>query len=155
MVELKIIGKVKSKSGFEINIDRDYKEAMKGMDGFGHLIVIWWADKVDNSDFRKVTTTEKPYKAGPDTIGIFATRSPIRPNPIGISIIDVKCIDYDDGIIYTSYIDAEDETPVIDIKPYYPCSDIVREVKLPKWCEGLPNCIEDSANFDWSNFFNF
>ncbi len=154
-MELKSIGKVSTKQGFKVDIDEAYKEALTAMDGFGHLIVLWWANQVDNSDSRKVMTTEKPYKTGPDVIGIFATRSPLRPNPICISVIDVREIDYDQGIIYTSYIDAEDGTPVLDIKPYYPCSDIVRETKLPKWCSGLPSCIEDSADFDWSTYFNF
>ncbi|AOY77845.1 SAM-dependent methyltransferase [Clostridium formicaceticum] len=155
MMELKLIGKINNTHGFKIDIDEAYKEALTAMDGFGHLIVLWWANQMDNPDMRKIMATEKPYKAGPDTIGIFATRSSFRPNPICISVIDVKGIDYNRGIIYTSYIDAEDGTPVLDIKPYYPCSDVVRETKLPEWCAGLPSCIEDSANFDWSNYFNF
>ncbi|AKL94742.1 hypothetical protein CACET_c12770 [Clostridium aceticum] len=154
-MELKLIGKINNKHSFEIKIDETYKEALTGINGFSHLLVLWWADQVDNLECRKITTVEKPYKKGPDNIGIFATRSPLRPNPICMSIIDVKGIDYDQGIIYTSYIDAEDGTPILDIKPYYPCSDVVREAALPEWCEGLPSCIEDSADFDWSNYFNF
>lgn len=154
-MNLKVIGRVNAKHGFEIDIEEGYKEALTAMDGFGHLVVLWWANQADNPDLRKMTTTEKPYKTGPDTIGVFATRSPLRPNPICISVIDVIDIDYDQGIIYTSYIDAEDETPVLDIKPYYPCSDVVRGTKLPAWCSNLPNCIEESENFDWSHFFNF
>jgi tRNA-Thr(GGU) m(6)t(6)A37 methyltransferase TsaA len=154
-MELKVIGKVSTNQGFKIDIEEDYKEALTEVDGFGHLVVLWWADQVDNPDLRRTRTIEKPYKTGPDTVGIFATRSPLRPNPICMSIIDVKGIDYDSGIIYTSYIDAEDGTPVLDIKPYYPCSDVVREAKMPVWCAGLPSCIEESASFDWSHYFNF
>ncbi|MDF2596274.1 MAG: hypothetical protein K0R69_2615 [Clostridia bacterium] len=154
-MELKVIGEVNTNQGFKIYIEEDYKEALTAMDGFGHLVVLWWADQVDNPDLRRTRTIEKPYKTGPDTLGIFATRSPLRPNPICMSIVDVKGIDYDCGIIYTSYIDAEDGTPVLDIKPYYPCSDVVREAKMPVWCAGLPSCIEESVSFDWSHYFNF
>ena len=155
MMELKLIGKVNTSQGFRIDVEADYKEALTGIKGFSHLAVLWWADQLDNPDLRRTKTVEKPYKTGPDTLGIFATRSPLRPNPICMSVIDVECIDYDSGIIYTSYIDAEDKTPVLDIKPYYPCSDRVRDAKLPEWCAGLPSCIEDSASFDWSKYFNF
>lgn len=154
-MELKIIGKVNNEDGFTIIIKEQIKEALEGLDGFSHLVVLWWADQVDDPEFRNILTTEKPYKNGPDNIGILATRSPLRPNPICMSIIDVQSIDYEKGIIYTSYIDADEGTSVLDIKPYYPCSDIVRDVGLPNWCDDLPRCIEDSADFDWSNHFNF
>lgn len=154
-MELRTIGHVKTENGCEIMIEKAYKEALTALDGFGHLVVLWWANQVDSPDLREITITEKPYKKGPDVVGIFATRSPLRPNPICISVIDVKGIDYDKGIIYTSYIDAEEETPILDIKPYYPCSDVVKEIRMPDWCENLPKCIEDSADYDWSQFFNF
>lgn len=154
-MELKQIGQVKSDQGFAIVIAEEYKEALMAMDGFSHLMVIWWAHQVDQPGLRETKVLEKPYRPGPERMGVFATRSPIRPNPIGISVIDVKHIDYEHGIIETWYIDAEEGTPVLDIKPYYPCSDVVREVMLPEWCAGLPVCIEDSADFDWSIFFNF
>ncbi|WP_283410000.1 SAM-dependent methyltransferase [Anoxynatronum buryatiense] len=154
-MELKLIGKVKSDQGFAIAIEDDYKEALTAMDGFSHLMVVWWANQVDQPDLRETKVLDKPYLPGPERMGVFATRSPIRPNPICISVIDVKHIDYERGIIETWYIDAEEGTPVLDIKPYYPCSDVVREPALPEWCAGLPVCIEDSADFDWSVFFNF
>ena len=81
---------------------------------------------------------EKPYTNGPSEIGIFATRTRIRPNPICISVIDVKKIDYKTGIIYTHYIDADDSTSIIDIKPYSPSSDRVRTAGTPNWCSHWP-----------------
>lgn len=154
-MKLRVVGNVNVDHDFEINIYEGYKEALTGLDGFGHIIIIWWANQVDEKELRDIKIIKKPYKTGPERIGIFATRSPQRFNPICISVIDVKSIDYDSGIIYTSYIDAENGTPILDIKPYYPCSDVAREAELPKWCKGLPKCIEDSDKFDWSEFFNF
>jgi len=154
-MNLKEIGKVKVNEGFELVIDDIYKKALTGLDGFSHLMITWWADQFDNEESRQYLTTQKPYKTGPDVLGIFATRSPIRPNPICITVIGVKSIDFEKGIITTYYMDADNDSPILDIKPYYPCSDRVRDFYSPKWCDFLPENIESSANFDWSTFFNF
>lgn len=154
-MKLKEVGKVVYGEGFKVCVDEEYKKALMGLGGFGHLVITWWANKLDDDISRNELTVEKPYKNGPDIVGVFGTRSPQRPNPICISVINIEDIDYDSGIIYTSYIDAEPDTPVLDIKPYYPCSDIIRDIKMPNWCEKLPACMEDSANFDWSTYFNF
>ncbi|MCH4886636.1 SAM-dependent methyltransferase [Acidaminobacter sp. JC074] len=154
-MNLKEIGKVKVDKGFNLVIDQTYKAGLKGLDGFSHLLITWWADHFDDEESRTYLTCQKPYKTGPDELGIFATRSPIRPNPICVTVISVKDIDFEKGIVSTYYIDAEDETPILDIKPYYPCSDRVRDFKSPKWCDFLPGDIESSASFDWSKFFNF
>lgn len=154
-MNLKEIGKVYVKNEFEIHIDKKYIDGLTALKGFGHLIVVWWANQVDESELREMITVEKPYIDGPDQVGIFATRSPVRPNPICMSIVDILDIDYEKGVITTSWIDAEDETPIVDLKAYFPCSDIVKEPKMPKWGRELPTCIEDSANYDWTCFFNF
>lgn len=149
------IGKVYIKKEFEIHIDKKYIDGLTALEGFGHLIVVWWADQVDKSELRELITVEKPYIDGPEQVGIFATRSPVRPNPVCISIVDILDIDYEKGVITTSWIDAKDKTPIVDLKAYFPCSDIIKEPKMPKWGMKLPKCIEDSANYDWTRFFNF
>ena len=62
-------------------------------------------------------------------------------------------IDYERGVIHIPYIDAEDGTPILDIKPYHPCSDRVRDVTVPEWCGHWPKWYEDSASFDWAAEF--
>ncbi len=96
----------------------------------------------------------KPYKKGPENVGIFATRSPIRPNPILLSTIEVSNIDFLQGHIYTPYIDAENGSIVLDIKPYN-MSERVKNCTVPDWCKHWPQWYEDSALFDWNNEFNF
>ncbi len=155
-MNIKEIGLVKrTENGSIIKLRTEYVEGLNNIEGFGHLVVLWWAHLVDSEEYREILSTNKPYKTGPENIGVFATRSQLRPNPIGMSIINVTNIDYTNGIIYTSYIDAEEDTPVLDIKPYYPCSDVVKYIKMPDWCSHLPKCIEESASFDWENYFNF
>jgi len=92
---------------------------------------------------------QKPYRKGPDLLGIFSTRSPMRPNPIALSVAAVVGVDMEQGLIRLAYIDAEDGTPVLDIKPYLPCSDRVSRVQTPGWCSHWPQSMEGSATFDW------
>jgi tRNA (Thr-GGU) A37 N-methylase len=64
-------------------------------------------------------------------------------------------MDHEKGIIYIPYIDAVDGTPIIDLKPYHPSIDRVRDVSVAKWCDHWPKWYEDSADFDWESEFNF
>ena len=155
-VKISIIGEIQSsENSFEIILKSEYKDALTGLDGFSHLHILWWADQVDAPEYRKITVTDKPYKQGPDIMGLFATRSPLRPNPVAVTVVYITDIDYEKGILYTPYIDAEPGTPVLDIKPYIPCADIVRDFTVPEWCSRWPENIEDSADFDWGSVFNF
>lgn len=149
------VGRVHVGNNFEIHLRKEFRNGLIALEGFGHIMVVWWANQVDNIKLRAIMTVDKPYVNGPEQVGIFATRSPMRPNPICISVVDILDIDYEKGIITTTWIDAEDQTPIVDLKAYYPCSDVIREPKMPDWGNKLPTCVEDSANYDWSGFFNF
>ncbi|MCK5128660.1 MAG: SAM-dependent methyltransferase [Clostridiales bacterium] len=155
-IKINPIGEIQeAENGFAIKLKDEYKEALTGIDGFSHLHILWWADELDDADFRKITTVDKPYKVGPEKLGIFATRSPLRPNPICMTVISITEIDYENGILYTPYIDANPNTQVLDIKAYFPCSDVVKDHYMPKWAQTFPKSIEESAEFDWSTIFNF
>lgn len=88
-------------------------------------------------------------------MGIFATRSPVRPNPIALSTAEIIGIDYQNGIVQIAYIDANDNTPLLDIKPYTPSLDRVETPGVPAWCSHWPQSLEESASFAWENEFNF
>ena len=119
-IDIKPIGLVRSENGvFSIELEKQFIPALTNLDGFSHIQILWWGHLYSTPENRGVLVGEKPYKTGPDKIGIFATRSPVRPNPVLITNIFIQKIDYEKGIIYTPYIDAEDGTPVIDIKPYH------------------------------------
>jgi tRNA-Thr(GGU) m(6)t(6)A37 methyltransferase TsaA len=153
-LKLATIGHVHvSEEEFFLQLNQKYILALKGLDGFNYLNILWWAHLLDNIEQRNVFVCQKPYKKSSAEMGIFATRSPSRPNPIGLSVVSVLNIDYNDGKIIIPYIDAEDHTPILDIKPYHPAIDRVKEVEVPKWCRHWPRWIEDSATFDWANEF--
>jgi tRNA (adenine37-N6)-methyltransferase len=153
---LKPIGKVMvGKDGYYIKIDIEFLPALQELEGFSHINVLWWFDKNDNAAGRSHLSCKTPYKNAPDKIGVFATRSPFRPNPIGLTAVQILGIDHEEGIIRIAYIDADDGTPVLDIKPYHPSCDRVRDFSVPQWCTLWPQWYEDSASFDWDSLFNF
>ncbi|MBN1142927.1 MAG: SAM-dependent methyltransferase [Bacteroidales bacterium] len=153
--ELKPIGKVIASNGnYSIQLKKEFISGLVGIEGFSHLQITWWGSLVDTPELRKILVSEKPYKKGPEKIGVFATRSPVRPNPLLITNISVLRIDYEKGILYTPWIDAENETPVLDIKPYH-LSERVKDCRVPQWCDHWPKWDEESEAFDWQNEFNF
>lgn len=142
-----------SHTGFELTIEPQYRAALVGLEGFSHINVIWWSHFLADAHSRSITECEQPYQNAPARLGIFATRSPLRPNPICVSVSPVIHIDAQRGILSVAYIDAEDGTPILDIKPYQPASDRVRDLAVPDWCASWPQWFEDSAEFDWDAIF--
>jgi tRNA (adenine37-N6)-methyltransferase len=153
--QLKPIGIVyAANNNYSIQLEKEFLPALINIDGFSHLQIVWWGHLYESPQYRAHLVSEKPYKKGPDKIGIFATRSPVRPNPILLTTIKVQKIDYEKGIIYTHYIDAEQGSPILDIKPYH-LSERVKDCNVPKWCEHWPKWDEESGLFNWQNEFNF
>jgi tRNA-Thr(GGU) m(6)t(6)A37 methyltransferase TsaA len=138
-----------------IELKPEYIPALQALDGFSHLNVIWWFSDFDNEEARNTLESPQPYKKAPPVMGIFATRSPVRPNPIALTTVQVIRIDYKRGIIQIPYIDANDGTPILDIKPYTPSLDRVETPGVPDWCSHWPASLEQSGNFNWENEFNF
>ncbi len=103
-----------------IEIFNEYRGAMKSLELFEYIIVIYHFDRAYNWNL-----IVKPPASDPDlTFGLFATRSPNRPNPIGIATVRLDKVG--NGILHVSGIDAFDGTPVLDIKPYLPSIDCVK-----------------------------
>ncbi|BCJ95828.1 tRNA (N6-threonylcarbamoyladenosine(37)-N6)-methyltransferase TrmO [Anaerocolumna cellulosilytica] len=152
--QVKPIGTIISKeSETTIALNKEYIEGLRALDGFSHLSVIWWFSDYDSEEMRKVLETPQPYRQAPDVMGIFSTRSPIRPNPIALTTVQVIHINYEEGIIEVPYIDANNGTPVLDIKPYTPSLDRVEEPCVPKWCRHWPKSLEQSGIFNWEEEF--
>lgn len=153
-IKIKPIGVVKKDdNGFIIKINEEYLNALTNLKGFSHLQLVLWGHLCDTNQNRTTLILEKIFKNGPDKMGVFATRSPVRPNPILISTIKIDEIDYKKGIIYTPSIDAEDKTPVLDIKPYY-LMKRVKDCKVPDWCQHWPQWYEDTTVFNWKKEIN-
>lgn len=98
--------------------------ALRGLEGFSHIWLIWKFSESVCEDWSP--TVRPPRLGGNTTMGVFATRSPFRPNPIGLSCVRLESIDYDapDGpVLHISGADLMDGTPIYDIKPYLPYAD--------------------------------
>ncbi len=136
--ELKKIGQVRREDGIiYLEILPDYHSALLELDHFSHLIVFGWIEQEVFPGYREVLTTRPPY-AQEHLSGVFATRSPFRPNPILCTVCKIETIDYTTGIVQIQDIDMFDETPIIDIKAYFPVTDRVRQAEIPAWLSGWP-----------------
>lgn len=155
-ISVKPIGRIEVTGGeFRLALDPEYAQALRGLEGFSHVQVLWWFDGCDNAACRLNLAEDKPYTHGPDVLGVFATRSPCRPNPIALSCAAVTDIDVAGGSLGLAYIDANNGSPVLDIKPYTPSLDRVAAPEVPAWCAHWPKDCESSGDFDWESEFNF
>ncbi len=129
-----------------LQIEEPYRPALKEMDQFSHVLVFWWADRMDTQQHRQIMITELPYAPGLEA-GVFACRSEYRPNPIAMSTLMVLDVDVENGIVVLPWIDAFDGTPVLDLKPYIPVSDRVRNYRVAEWLADWPAWMEDAAEY--------
>lgn len=149
------IGEVNTENGiYSIQLDKQFIPGLTNIEGFKYLQVVWWGHLHDTPQQRSSLILEKPYKKGPNQLGVFGTRSEIRPNPILITTIQVMKIDMAAGKIYTPYFDAENGTDVLDIKPYH-LLERIKDCEVPHWCQHWPEWYEEAGTFDWQNEFNF
>lgn len=156
VLKLNPIGRISCKHGeTKLVLDQAYALALTGLEGFSHILVLWWFSESDNADDRSRLTEQSPYKRSPEVLGTFATRSPMRPNPIALDTVQITYIDQANAVIGLTYLDAFDGSPVLDIKPYTPSIDRVESPTVPDWCSHWPKCYEDSGAFNWENEFNF
>ena len=110
----------------EIVFEKPYRDrnALRGIEDFSHLWLIWYFSEVNVDGWS--ATVRPPRLGGNKRIGVFATRSPYRPNPIGLSSVKLESVEktYDRGVILkVSGADLMNGTPILDIKPYLPFSD--------------------------------
>lgn len=110
-------------SVIELNKEFSDEACVKGLDGFSHLWLIWEFDR--NTHKSQSLTVRPPRLGGNERVGVFASRSPFRPNPLGLSSVKLEAIEKRDGRIclIVSGADLVSGTPIYDIKPYIRFSD--------------------------------
>jgi len=141
------IGTIHALDGnFSLEIFEPYRPGLKKLANFSHAMIFWWADQHDNPHDRAITTTQLPYAPGVEA-GVFACRAPYRPNPIALTTMLMLDVDVENGIVLMPWIDAEDGTPLLDLKPYIPISDRIRDVSVAKWFADWPQWMEDAGEF--------
>lgn len=99
-------------------------DALRGLEGFSHLWLIWVFDRSIRETWSP--TVRPPRLGGNQRLGVFATRSPFRPNPIGLSCVELAGMDVTEEsgtILRVRGADLADGTPILDIKPYLPYAD--------------------------------
>ncbi|MDI3502212.1 MAG: tRNA (adenine37-N6)-methyltransferase [Archaeoglobi archaeon] len=111
-----------SKEIFEIEVFPEFEEGLKDVETCSHLIVLYWLHKADRNKLIAIPPHDKREH------GVFATRSPHRPNPIGFAVVEL--VERDGRILKVRGLDALDGTPVIDIKPYSSAVDCVENAKI-------------------------
>ena len=112
----------------KILIKRALNEALDGIEDFSHIFVIFWMHKI--SDTQKMLV-----HPGKPPVGVFATRAPIRPNPIGLTLVEL--VKHKENVLWVKGLDAYDGTPVLDIKPYPDWKHgrliVITDFEVPTW----------------------
>jgi len=137
MIELEPIGLVKAteketgdKRGIaEIVLREDLSGALEGIQDFSHIFIIFWMHEVAEEE-RRILKSHPRGREDLPLLGVFATRTPHRPNPIGLTL--VKLLKVKNNVITVRGLDAFDGTPVLDIKPF-DYWDMVEDARVPEW----------------------
>ncbi len=129
-------GMIPSATGIlKLNSDPAYRDALRHLESFSHVWIIFHFHDLADPTWKPLITP--PRIDGPGRVGVFASRSPHRPNSLGLSALKLERIDYEakGGIeIYLSGVDILDETPVYDLKPYVPYVDCIPDA-TPGWTD--------------------
>jgi tRNA-Thr(GGU) m(6)t(6)A37 methyltransferase TsaA len=103
-----------------------HARALGGLKGYSHILVLFWVHRA--RDWKMPKHHRKPPWAK-----VFATRMPVRPNPIGLSAVELLDFSPQTGVLTVKGLDALEGTPVLDIKPYIPNFDSYPEARVPDW----------------------
>lgn len=118
----------------QIIIKAELVEALEGIDGFSHLFVLYWLNQVSRGEVRL-----KVHPRGRVDLplrGVFATRTMYRPNPIGLTLVELLKVE--GNVLTVRGLDAFDGTPILDLKPFDPW-DTAKDAKVPSWWLKLEN----------------
>jgi tRNA-Thr(GGU) m(6)t(6)A37 methyltransferase TsaA len=111
----------------------DFADALEGLKEFSHLIVLFWFH-LSPAGENAAHKTHPQMRQDLPLVGVFATRSPVRPNPLGMAV--VKLQGHIKNVLIVTGLDALDGTPILDIKPYLP-GDSVAKIRVPDWINKL------------------
>jgi tRNA-Thr(GGU) m(6)t(6)A37 methyltransferase TsaA len=121
---------VKDKTRISQIIIRDeLAEALEGIDGFSHLFVLFWLHEISDGKRKTLEVYPRGRRDLP-LLGVFATRTMFRPNPIGLTLVEL--VKVEGNVLTVRGLDAFDGTPVLDVKPF-DSWDMVKDAKVPGW----------------------
>jgi len=135
--EVRFIGEVESVD--DTSTIRIYDEFCPGLlrvGEYSHLIVLYWIHLRDNKRHRGVLQVTPHRHKGAPLTGVFACRSPSRPNPLGMTVVELLGVD---GCrLKVGGLDALEGSPIVDIKPYLPRGDSFPDARTPEWTDSGP-----------------
>ncbi|MCJ7763478.1 tRNA (N6-threonylcarbamoyladenosine(37)-N6)-methyltransferase TrmO [Candidatus Bathyarchaeota archaeon] len=125
---------VKDKSRLsEIVLRKEMVDALGGITGFSHYFVLFWLGQI-SSEQRKTMRVHPRGRRDLPLLGVLATRTNLRPNPIGLTLVEL--VKVEGNVLIVRGLDAFDGTPVLDVKPF-DFWDIAKAAKVPKWWKKL------------------
>ncbi|MBS7623787.1 tRNA (N6-threonylcarbamoyladenosine(37)-N6)-methyltransferase TrmO [Candidatus Bathyarchaeota archaeon] len=116
-----------------IVIDEEYEPALQGIESFSHLNVIFWMHGINPAE-RRAMKARPRGRCDMPVVGVLATRAPHRPNPIGLTVVEL--IEREGNVLKVKGLDALDGTPILDLKPY-DYLDRVGRIRVPEWWRRL------------------
>lgn len=122
-----------------VEVFEEYRAGLKDLDGFSHVILLYHFHRAKGFNLQVVPFLDSVPR------GVFATRAPKRPNPIGLSVVQLDKIE--DGMLHIRNVDILDGTPLLDIKPYVPEFDVQAEVRTG-WLETAGKAVSDRKSDD-------
>jgi len=144
-ITLKPIGRVKNsvrkmkRDGWEsmvseVILNREYAEALDGVEEYSHLLILFWLSRIRRS-MKEIKKIHPKSRQDLPLVGIFSTRTQYRPNPIGLTLVEL--IGRKKNILRVRGLDALNGTPVLDIKPISPRKEFPQKVRVPEWYKRL------------------
>ena len=118
----------------ELIIKKEFEDCLDGIEDFSHIVVLYWAHRIAD-ERRYVAKVHPAGKKEYPLVGVFATRSPARPNPICSTT--VQLLERKENVLKVKSLDALDGSPIIDIKFHHPSYDAPPNVKWPDWMKKL------------------
>ena len=127
-----------------IRILAPYVDGLLGLDAWSHVQVLYWFDRNDTPEKRRVLRVHPRGNRENPLTGVFACRSPFRPNLIALSLCRILAVE--GAVVRIDGMDALDGTPVLDLKPYTPADAATGEVRVPDWARrASPNSKPDAG----------
>jgi tRNA-Thr(GGU) m(6)t(6)A37 methyltransferase TsaA len=115
----------------EIHLDAPYAAGLQGLEEFSHAMVLFHLHEVKGFDPGKQLLRHPRGMEHLREVGVFAQRTKYRPNPIGVSAVELRAVR--GNVLVVRGLDALDGTPVLDLKPYIPMFDRVEHARTPEW----------------------
>jgi len=130
--EVRFIGVVESSGELSrVKIFSEFCVGLQGLNSFSHITILYWFHLRDKEEERRILQVVPRRHPGAPQVGVFASRSPSRPNPIGLCVVEL--IKIENCTLVVRGLDALEGSPIIDIKPYLPRANSIPSARVPEW----------------------